>query len=252
MTTFRMIAIASLVAIPFLPSCHSDCTKRNEDLSNQVHQYEVELNQVKAERDESRNREDNLSRQAVAARDEARIVRENANAKMTAAPAVTNEPVAANVKETKQAPVDNSKAIAKKLNSALAATKAVVDTKDGKVRVTLPLGEAFASGSADLNAAGKTFIGEVAKAITKDIPADAQITIVGHTDSDPVKKAKAKYPDNKALSLARAKEVMAELKSAGIASKRMTAEGLGETQPIAAGAGNKEKAKNRRVEILID
>ncbi|MFN0207530.1 MAG: flagellar motor protein MotB [Planctomycetota bacterium] len=251
MTTYRMIAIGSLVAIAFLASCHSDCTKRNEDLSNQVHQYEVELNQVKAERDESRNREDNLSRQATAARDEAKIARENANAKMTAAPVVTND-AAANAKEVKPTPADNSKALAKKLNSSLAATKAVVDTKDSKVRVVLPLGEAFASGSADLNTAGKTFCAEVAKAIIKDIPADAQITIIGHTDSDPVKKAKAKYPDNKALSLARAKEVMAEFKSAGIGSKRMTAEGLGETQPIAAGAGSKEKAKNRRVEILID
>jgi chemotaxis protein MotB len=247
-----MIAMASIVAIPFLASCHSDCKKRNEDLANQVHQYEVEMNQVKAERDESRNREENLQRQVVAARDEARIARDSASAK-SATPQVVAENAVATPKKQDAAPsADDARTVAKKLNAALASSKAVVDVKDGKVRVTMPLGDSFASGSADLTANGKKFIHEVAKAILKDVPAESKITIVGHTDSDPVKKSKSKYADNKALSLARAKEVVGEMKSAGISAKRMAAEGMGETQPIAAGAGKQEKAKNRRVEILID
>lgn len=252
MSSMRFAAIATLAAAIFFPSCHSDCKKRNEDLANQVHQYEVDLNQTKAERDESRNREENLQRQVAAARDEARVVRENAsNVKAVEAPkAEAPEKVAADAKHTNAA--EDQKAVAKKLSSALASTKATVDTKDGKLRVILPLGDSFNSGSADLNANGKKLVKEIAKIVQKDVPADAHLTFVGHTDSDPIKKAKAKFADNKALSLARAKEVMDEFKAVGISAKRMNAEGLGETQPIAAGTGKSEKAKNRRVEVLID
>jgi type VI secretion system protein ImpK len=76
--------------------------------------------------------------------------------------------------------------------------------------------------------------------------------VVGHTDADPPKKSKAKYPDNHALSYARAKSVTAELKAVGIDTKRMIPSGAGETSPVAAGTGAKEKEKNRRVEIWID
>lgn len=259
MTSRRLITIAALLAAAFFPSCNSDLKRRNEDLANQVHQNEVELNQAKAERDEARNREENLQRQVAAARDEARIAKENATVVQTQA----QDAMAKNEKTEKTEKVtpveaknvnraEDQKAMAKKLTSSLAARKIAVDaTKDGKVRLVLPLGDSFNSGSAELNADGKKLVKDVAASILKDVSADAHLTIVGHTDSDPIKKSKAKYSDNKALSLARAKEVMAELKSFGVSQKRMSAEGLGETQPVAA-SGKPDKAKDRRVEILID
>lgn len=257
MKTARFMTFTALVAAPLFASCHSDYKKRNEDLSNQVHQYEVDLNQAKAERDEARNREENLQRQLVAAKDEARIARDGsvqpAGVRTPEAEVVKANPgVAAEGSERKVASAEETRAIAKKLSGALASSKAVVETKDGHVRVVLPSSASFAAGSADLDAQGKKTVKEIARAILKDLPADARLTIVGHTDSDPVKKAKSKFADNKALSLARAREVMNELKSAGIGAKRMSAEGVGDSQPVAAGAGRTDKAKNRRVEIVIE
>ncbi|MBI3819133.1 MAG: OmpA family protein [Planctomycetes bacterium] len=255
MTSMKLFAFATLVAAPLFASCHADCKKRNDDLANQVHQTEVELNQAKAERDEARNREENIQRQLAGARDEARVARENAaaQAKVVEPVVAKNEKVdAKNAATTKNAEPAETRELVKKLSHALASSKVTVQEKDGKAHLIVPLGESFNPGSAELNANGKKFVKEVAAALKKDTPAEVHLTIVGYTDSDPIKKAKAKYADNKALSLARAKEVMTEFKAAGISSKRMSAEGMGESDPIAAGTSKVEKAKNRRVEIVID
>jgi flagellar motor protein MotB len=99
--------------------------------------------------------------------------------------------------------------------------------------------------------------------LTFDSGSDAvkslRISIIGHTDNDPVKKPGTiarlkelnKAPNNQGLSDARAEAVADVLKAASVEAVRISAKGVGESQPIGPNTGADGKAKNRRVEIFL-
>jgi len=71
-----------------------------------------------------------------------------------------------------------------------------------------------------------------------------KITIEGHTDST------ASAEHNQQLSARRAESVKSYLAAAGIEASRLTATGLGATQPLATNDTSLGRAQNRRVEIV--
>lgn len=76
------------------------------------------------------------------------------------------------------------------------------------------------------------------------------IQVEGHTDSDPV--SNAKYPSNWELSSARSASVIRHLiKTQGFNSKIFICVGLADTVPAIQNINSVNKAKNRRVEIVI-
>jgi chemotaxis protein MotB len=79
--------------------------------------------------------------------------------------------------------------------------------------------------------------------------ADHQLIVQGHTDSQPIHSAQ--FPDNWALSTARAESVVRTFAHYGIAQARMTAAGRGEFKPIVPNASAGGRSLNRRVEILV-
>ena len=85
---------------------------------------------------------------------------------------------------------------------------------------------------------------------------DLKLEIQGHTDDQPL-KAGGKFPDNQALSQARAESVKAYFVSKGIDEARLTAKGYGDTVPVEdpkdlkGGKLNAARAKNRRVEFKL-
>jgi chemotaxis protein MotB len=78
---------------------------------------------------------------------------------------------------------------------------------------------------------------------------DQSIRIVGHTDD--TSTAGALYADNFELSTARAMSVMRFLVDAGIGASRMRVEGDGQYSPLLPNTSEENRAKNRRVDILI-
>ena len=72
-----------------------------------------------------------------------------------------------------------------------------------------------------------------------------KVDIIGHTSDEGADTY------NQQLSEKRAKAVMEYLTSHGIDTKRLTAKGMGESEPIADNATERGKEKNRRVEFLI-
>ena len=74
------------------------------------------------------------------------------------------------------------------------------------------------------------------------------IDIVGHTDTDPIKKSK--WKDNWELSAQRSLAVVRYLISKGIPKETILEVGRGESQPVASNSTESGKAKNRRVEIV--
>ena len=77
------------------------------------------------------------------------------------------------------------------------------------------------------------------------------IRVEGHTDTDPIQNAK--FKDNDELSASRALEVKRFIKSvSSIQPKKIWPIGLGEYYPIADNDTNEGKARNRRVDFVIE
>lgn len=122
------------------------------------------------------------------------------------------------------------------------------DPSAGTITVTLPDAILFASGQASLKSATSAPLDHILSVLRQKY-AGRHIDVVGHTDSDPIKKSP--WKDNWELSAERALSVTRYLIERGIAADRVRAIGCGEARPIASNATAAGKGKNRRVEIVV-
>lgn len=107
----------------------------------------------------------------------------------------------------------------------------------------------YAAGTADLTKESYAILDTVAQIIKKRFSIH-YIDVEGHSDSDSI--STAKYPSNWELSSARASSVVRYLiKNHDFNPKIFSAVGLADTIPIAKNDTIQNKAKNRRVEIVI-
>ncbi len=104
----------------------------------------------------------------------------------------------------------------------------------------------FASGSDELDDHFAPLMQRIADAL-RDKPGN--IVVIGHTDNQRI--VSARFPSNVVLSQARAETVRAFLASRLGSSARLSAEGRGDTEPIAPNDTPANRARNRRVEIDI-
>lgn len=111
-------------------------------------------------------------------------------------------------------------------------------------KIELPDRIHFELGSATLSARSHGMLGQVAHFLGTR-PDITKVRIEGHTDSD------GADADNLALSQARAAAVRDFLVGQGVAVGRLEAQGFGETQPVAPNDSVANKAKNRRVDLII-
>jgi chemotaxis protein MotB len=123
-----------------------------------------------------------------------------------------------------------------------------LDPSKGTITVTLPNAILFDSGKAVLKRATSTELDHI-YSVLRDKYASKQIDVVGHTDTDPIKKSK--WKDNWELSAQRALSVVRYLVKKGISEEKIKASGRGQSQPIASNSSSSGKAKNRRVEIVV-
>ena len=108
----------------------------------------------------------------------------------------------------------------------------------------------FESGTAELTQKSKETLATVANIIKQKFSIH-YIQVEGHTDSAPVTN-KIKYPSNWELSAARACSVVRFLiQNNGFNSKLFSAVGFADTVPVASNSTPQNRAKNRRVEIVV-
>lgn len=105
----------------------------------------------------------------------------------------------------------------------------------------------FASASDRLQPQFEEPLSAVARAL--NLNTTGPVLIAGHSDSDPIRTAR--YPDNMALSLARAESVRKRLAALVDDPGRLRVEGRSDREPIADNDTAGGKAQNRRIEIIL-
>ena len=123
-----------------------------------------------------------------------------------------------------------------------------VNAKAGTITVTLPDTLLFDSGKAGLKTSAKGNLGNIVTVLNEKY-SGKMIDVIGHTDTDPIKKSS--WKDNWELSAQRALSVVSQINSDGIPDSRLRAIGCGEGRPVAPNTSASGKAKNRRVEIVV-
>jgi chemotaxis protein MotB len=107
----------------------------------------------------------------------------------------------------------------------------------------------FASGSAELDARGQEVLVKVAAQL---VPLKDAIHVRGHTDDRKIGGTLAqRFPTNWELAAARAARVVRLLESKGVSPKRLSAISLGPNDPVAPNTSPENRARNRRIEILL-
>jgi len=112
----------------------------------------------------------------------------------------------------------------------------------------------FASGEAELEAAGRSQLLRLAESLTEigaTIPDDIDwvLRIDGHTDERPIHTPQ--FPSNWELSTARAISVVRFLIGQGVPSERVMAAGFAQFRPLDPGSGEAALRRNRRIEFRL-
>jgi type VI secretion system protein ImpK len=119
--------------------------------------------------------------------------------------------------------------------------------EDGQtVRVRTTVGQLFKSADDQLEPGREALFDRIGKAIETE---RGPVTVEGHADSDRV--SSLRFPDNMALSEARAGTVAGILRRNLSNPERVSTKGFGDSHPIASNATAAGKSQNRRVEVVL-
>lgn len=147
---------------------------------------------------------------------------------------------------------NSAEALRKKIADALVNFKSneiSVFIKNGKVYVSMQETLLFPSGSALVNEGGKLALAKVAGVLNTN--PEVNLEVEGHTDNKPIKTKM--YPDNWALSLARANSIAHVLvDDYSIPAVKIKASGRGEYEPVAENTTDEGRARNRRTEVILE
>jgi type VI secretion system protein ImpK len=124
---------------------------------------------------------------------------------------------------------------------------AVAVADDGGVTtVTLKSANQFASGGVDIDPKLASAVLAIAAALDK---APGAIVVTGHADAKP--SSNPKFPSNQDLSAARGESVARLIAGKLRDPKRVKAAGAGDSQQVAPSDTAENRAKNRRVVIVL-
>lgn len=138
----------------------------------------------------------------------------------------------------------NWNAIRGKLSRDTAGTGTqITEQPDGSLKVNIPSQVTFDTDSSTIKPSFRSVLDQVAQTLNQH--QDVRAMVVGHTDST----GNPTY--NMQLSQRRAQAVAGYLGEHGVARARLSAEGRGQTQPVADNSTEAGRAQNRRVEIFL-
>lgn len=140
-------------------------------------------------------------------------------------------------------------ALRERLAAEIANGRVVLDDTGGDIRITVGDIEGlvlFNSGRTDVSKAYLPTI-ELIGALLESVPGN--ITVVGHTDSIPIRSVR--FPSNHELSVARAEAVGKVIRGKLSNPSRVEATGRGADQPLVPNDTAAGRARNRRVDLFV-
>ncbi len=127
--------------------------------------------------------------------------------------------------------------------------EAQVERDGERIVIRLVVQGSFYSGSADLSPDFMPMLKKIGQSIAKT---GGRITVEGHTDDIPL-SGHNRYRSNWDLSGARASSVADYLTGyASVPRERVVVRGMADTRPVAPNDTRDGRAKNRRIEVLVD
>lgn len=124
-----------------------------------------------------------------------------------------------------------------------------VEQRDGKVYVSMENKLLFSSGSWAVGAEGRQAVLQLGSVLAEN--PDIAVLIEGHTDDVPY-NGSGQLQDNWDLSTKRATSIVQILKqNPDIEPQNLTAAGRGEFAPVASNETAEDRAKNRRIEVIL-
>lgn len=123
----------------------------------------------------------------------------------------------------------------------------VVESQFSRIVIRIREKGSFPSGDARLNPGFVPILGKIHDVL---LNTDGGVAVAGHTDNVPINTAR--YRSNWELSTSRATSVVHELLAPGqIPAERFVLEGYADTKPLVPNDTIENRAKNRRVEIIV-
>jgi len=138
--------------------------------------------------------------------------------------------------------------LVEKLRSMIDAGQLKVIVRDGRMIIALESDVLFDSGKTSIKPAGQTALARVAQVLAGIT--DRKYQVAGHTDDVPIHTVR--FPSNWELSTARAVEVVSFLISSGMKPQQLSGAGYGEFDPVAPNDTPENRARNRRIEIVLE
>jgi chemotaxis protein MotB len=149
--------------------------------------------------------------------------------------------------EAAQKRADLLKNLINKFKKMIDAGSLKIVLRDGRMVLQLRNDVLFDSGKVDVKPAGMEALREVASVLST--LTDRKLQVIGHTDNNPIQTER--FPSNWELSAARAISVVRFLVSVGINAQALSAAGHSEYDPVAPNDNDDGRAKNRRIEIVL-
>jgi outer membrane protein OmpA-like peptidoglycan-associated protein len=223
--------------------------QQSAQLDRERDQIMIEASRIAAQ--QARHEAEILRLQKLAGEEESQRLAQAAEAERAASAQAVSNAQAASVQARKLADARGREAQLARKEAELAAAVAadsMTDSaalppmhRDGGKNVYTVSGSAFASGRATLTSAGVASLNRLAGVLGKS----ANLRVEGFTDSQGSDAA------NLTLSRARADAVRQALIGAGLDGQKILTVGRGKAEPVADNASAEGRARNRRVEIIV-
>ena len=227
-----------------LENYSQDIAGKNRDLKRAQNLLTARTKELNEKEEELRQKEEQFTRQ----QETFRLQRSEMIAKQ--AELEQQEAATRAQLEAKERELENVRTSVTKALTGFADKGLKVETKDGKVYVSMENKLLFPSASWTVSKEGANAIKELARVLEQD--STLNIMVEGHTDNDPYRGNTA-VKDNWDLSVMRATAIVKLLlqHGPGINPARIEACGHGEFAPKADNSTSEGKAANRRTEIIL-
>ncbi|MDX8414002.1 MAG: OmpA family protein [Mariprofundales bacterium] len=122
-----------------------------------------------------------------------------------------------------------------------------VHVDPGQIRLQMDARLLFPPGSDALKSEGLAALTKLAKVL---LESETKVNVEGHSDNIPIHTEQ--FRSNWALSAARAVSVVEHLIALGIPAEKLHASAYGDTRPLATNGSAEGRARNRRVEFVLE